>query len=92
MLTFHQNHLVQNNRTTIVGRFEGNNLILSAARTGKKDQFCRRTGRLIATGRLNAGVVHAIVKVEQPSVRVFNQVASDFAHRVQLNAQLMSVG
>jgi hypothetical protein len=92
MLVFHQNHLVHNNRTSVVGRFDGNRLILSAARTGKKDHFCRRTGRQIASGRLNAGVVHSVVDVKTPSVRIFNQIASDFAHRMQLNAQLLSVG
>lgn len=41
--------------TTVAYRVEGINVIFTKAVCGPKDQFCRKIGRDIATGRLNKG-------------------------------------
>jgi hypothetical protein len=48
-------------RSTIVGLFDEatNTITLAAARCGKKDHFCKKTGRKIAWGRLNVGKIIA---------------------------------
>jgi len=42
----------ENTRVTVVANYNEGILRIAVARNGKKDNFCRKTGRLIAVGRL----------------------------------------
>ena len=42
---------------TIAYTFEDGRLTYAVAKCGRKENYCRRTGRLISQGRLNAGKV-----------------------------------
>ena len=55
MYTFHSKPINtnRNERVTFVGDFQNGILNIAAARCSKKDQFSRKKGTQIATGRLN---------------------------------------
>lgn len=88
---YHSRH--SKNRVTIAGHFEGTLLYLSAARCGNKDNFCRKTGRLISEGRLNKQKYLSIIDTsnrnsELNKTTIFVEEASKLAKEVNQNARI----
>jgi len=62
-------------RVTVVGDFDNGALKLAVSRNSKRDQFIRKKGRMIATGRFNKGYYYKIVMVPEQSSDVFIEEA-----------------
>lgn len=60
------------NPTTVAYRIEGSNVIYTKAVCGPKDQFCRKIGRDIATGRLNKG--HEVDSVQPKDLTSHDEI------------------
>lgn len=58
--------------TTVAYRVEGSNVIYTKAVCGPKDQFCRKIGRDIATGRLNKG--HEVDSVQPKDLTSHDEI------------------
>jgi len=88
MLTIHSRH--NSNRVTVVGEVIEGHLKMSVARCGSKDNFIRKVGNLIATGRFNKGKYCRIVPVGSAfSTTTFIEIASEFADEIHNNAKLV---
>ena len=90
MLIFHSK---KTPRVTVVGKFDPteNKLYLSAARTSRKDAFCRETGRDVAGKRLSKGEYTSVIpvnvsEIDKPAI-VFVDYAKIVAERVANNAR-----
>ena len=73
---FHTKNLSKNSqqpRVTVVGRPDEDNkvLLIAVARCSKNDHFNKKTGRQIATDRLNNGQIIAKVPVNETSLTNF---------------------
>ncbi len=89
MLFFHSKH--PHNRVTIAGEFMGNTLCLAAARCGGKDNFCRKTGRIVASGRFTKGKTLCNIPVEEANYKFFVEQAAILAEAVHLNPHFKEV-
>lgn len=87
MLYYHYRELP--NAVTIAGEFCGDQLCLAAARKSKKDNFDKKKGRLIATGRFNTGKVCMKIPVTVVDPKERNQFfileAKKLAEKISIN-------
>ncbi len=69
--------------TTVAYKIEGNNVLYTKAVCGPKDQFCRKIGRDIATGRLNKG--HEVDSVQPKDVTSHDEIRGLILYDIQVN-------
>lgn len=78
------------NRVTVVAKFENNTLVFAVARCSDKDQFCRKTGRAIAEGRLSKGkFIREVEPILPFNPAEFVGIAQIIAWGVNNNARLI---
>lgn len=85
-------HTKQSPRVTISARVDGETMCFSAARCGKRDQFCRKTGRLIASGRLqkNKCIRTLTVPDNADTRQLFVTEAKTLASQVQVHKDFLN--
>jgi hypothetical protein len=81
----------ESTRVTVVGNYNEGILKIAVARNGKKDNFCRKTGRLIAVGRLlKEKLFVSLPIIDEMSNEIFIRTASlvarfvDYTKKIQL--------
>lgn len=79
---FHSKHTSNRApRVTIVGINDNGTMKFAAARCSKKDQFNRKKGRIIATGRLQTEkIVHSAPIAQDPFP--FYEIAKDLSSKI----------
>lgn len=94
MFTFHspagavvsdQPAKVANSRVTVVGEHSDGELNIAVARCSHKDNFCRKTGRMIASGRLNREKLFTKLPMENCDTKTFVDIAKSVAESVKEN-------
>lgn len=92
MLVFHSK---TPSRVTVVGEHQQGVLKIAVARCSNKDQFCRRTGRSIASTRLkssgNSGL-HSTYSMSDCSVSEFVNIAKQVAVEVSQTMEVYDSG
>jgi hypothetical protein len=84
-----------NNRVTVVAHYSEGILRIAVARNGKKDNFCRKTGRIIALGRLVKDKLFIKFPVEEMNNEIFIKSATlvasfvNYTKKIQLTEQEM---
>lgn len=79
------------NRVTIVGEFENNELRVAVARCSSNDNFCRRVGRELATNRLKNGEMYMTIKTTKMDRKRFNRIADFFAKELQIDSTVVQL-
>jgi hypothetical protein len=88
MYRFYSNAVDTNGvRVTIVGQLKNNILKLASARCSIKDNFCKKTGRSIAEGRLAKGKVYKEIPMESCNIETFVNEAKEAAIDISNNAR-----
>ncbi len=72
----------QKTRTTVAGTVEGTKLILAASRCSNRDQFCRKIGNNIATGRLKNPLVAVNIDNDTSIISQFVKSASKVINQI----------
>jgi hypothetical protein len=86
---FHSKLSEHRNRVTVVGVLVDGQLDIAVSRCSKKDHFCRKTGNLIAEGRLRKKVLYDSIPMESCSTREFVDIAMNVAINVSRDPRLI---
>lgn len=78
------------NRVSVVGTHENGLLKLGVARCGKKDNFCRKTGRTIAEGRLRKGNIFTKVPIDTCRTEDFIRHAKAVVDNVEKDPRVIN--
>jgi len=81
MLVFHSKPNSQS-RVTIVGEYNDEGLSVTAARCGKRDNFSKKIGRAIASGRFNKNHFCLQIPTEERTVANFLNIANNLADQI----------
>jgi hypothetical protein len=76
-------------RVTVVGKYDKGELHLAVARCSDKDNFSKKIGRRIATGRLESGKLYTSVATNKQDVDTFVRLASMAAEEVLLSKEII---
>jgi hypothetical protein len=69
-------------RVVVIGMFDSGILKIAVSRCSHKDNFIKKTGRVIAEGRLAKGKIHSSYSVDKITSEYFIKLASDIAFEV----------
>ncbi len=82
MYTYHSSTSTGNSRVTVCGEFTNGKLNLAVSRCSNADNFNRKRGRLIASGRLAKGKLAGSVSLNNCSSETFHEIAIPLAQKV----------
>lgn len=79
-------------RITMAGFVKDNVLYTAVARCSKKDQFVRKIGRSIATGRLQKSIYYNIIPITDTTKtnKLFVEVAKEAAEELRITSRNMN--